>query len=107
KNEDGKYILQPDPTVADRFNILGKEVVRVTSKTLPNSEEGNAPIYVGDFKEAVRLYDRGVYEVTPTMIGGDAFKRNSLDTRIIDRFDVIALDSEAVVAGEIVLTPVP
>lgn len=107
KDEKGVYILQPDPTVADRFNILGKEVVRVTSKTLANDAEGNAPIYIGDFKEAVRLYDRGVYEVTPTMIGGDAFKRNSLDTRIIDRFDVIALDAEAVVAGQIELVPAP
>lgn len=107
KDEKGVYILQPDPTVADRFNILGKEVVRVTSKTLANDAEGNAPIYVGDFKEAVRLYDRGVYEVTPTMVGGDSFKRNSLDTRIIDRFDVIALDKEAVVAGQIELVPAP
>lgn len=107
KDEKGVYILQPDPTVADRFNILGKEVVRVTSKTLANDAEGNAPIYVGDFKEAVRLYDRGVYEVTPTMVGGDSFKRNSLDTRIIDRFDVIALDAEAVVAGQIELVPEP
>lgn len=107
KDESGNYILQPDPTVADRFNILGKEVVRVTSKTLANDAEGNAPIYVGDFKEAVRLYDRGVYEVTPTMVGGDSFKRNSLDTRIIDRFDVIALDAEAVVAGQIGLVPTP
>ena len=107
KDEKGVYILQPDPTVADRFNILGKEVVRVTSKTLANDVEGNAPIYVGDFKEAVRLYDRGVYEVTPTMVGGDSFKRNSLDTRIIDRFDVIALDAEAVVAGQIKLVPTP
>ena len=107
KDEKGVYILQPDPTVADRFNILGKEVVRVTSKTLANDAEGNAPIYVGDFKEAVRLYDRGVYEVTPTMVGGDSFKRNSLDTRIIDRFDVIALDAEAVVAGQIKLVPAP
>lgn len=107
KDEKGVYILQPDPTVADRFNILGKEVVRVTSKTLANDAEGNAPIYVGDFKEAVRLYDRGVYEVTPTMVGGDSFKRNSLDTRIIDRFDVIALDAEAVVAGQIELVPAP
>ena len=107
KDEGGAYILQPDATVADRFNILGKEVVRVTSKTLANDAEGNVPIYVGDFKEAVRLYDRGVYEVTPTMVGGDSFKRNSLDTRIIDRFDVIALDAEAVVAGQIELVPTP
>lgn len=100
KDDDGKYFMQPDPTVPDRFNILGKEVLRITSKTLPSAADV-APVYIGDMKEAVRFYDRGVYEVTPTTIGGDSFKRNSLDTRIIDRFDVIPLDPEAIVACEI------
>ena len=106
KDNTGKYLMQPDPTVPDKFNILGKEIIKITSKTLPST--GNlAPVYIGDLKEAIRFYDRGVYEVTPTTIGGDAFKRNSLDTRIIDRFDVIALDPEAVVACSIDVTFVP
>lgn len=100
KDEDGRYLLQADPTVPDRFNILGKEIIKVTSKTLPNVGT-KAPVYVGDLKEAVRFYDRGVYEITPTTIGGDSFKRNSYDIRIIDRFDVIPLDPEAVIAGQI------
>ncbi len=100
KDNDGNYLMQPDPTQADSFNVLGKRVIEVTSKTLPSTGT-KAPMIVGDLKEAVRFFDRGVYEVTPTIIGGDAFKRNSLDTRVIDRFDVIALDPEAVIYGEV------
>lgn len=100
KYDDGRYVLATDPHQTDSFTLLGKPVIEITSKTLP-TENGKAPIFVGDFREAIRFYDRGVYEVTPTMVGGDSFKRNSLDTRIIDRFGVIALDPESVVACEV------
>ncbi len=100
KDNDGNYLMQPDPTQADSFNVLGKRVIEVTSKTLPSTGT-KAPMIVGDLKEAIRFFDRGVYEVLSTTIGGDSFKRDSLDTRVIDRFDVIALDPEAVIYGEV------
>lgn len=102
KDEDGNYLMQPDVTQNDKKAIDGVRVEVISSRTLPNAE-GKAPIYIGDFKEAIRFYDRGVYEVTPTRIGGKAFIRNSYDIRVIDRFDAIPLDKEAVVAGEIVV----
>lgn len=101
KDEDGNYLMQPDVTQPDKKQIDGKLVEVISANTLPNIDETKAPVYIGDFKEAVRFFDRGVYEVTPTTVGGDAFKRNSYDIRVIDRFDAVALDKEAVVAGEI------
>lgn len=107
KDESGNYLLQPDVTQTDKKTIDGKRVVVIPSRTLPNPATDTAPLYIGDFKEAIRFYDRGVYEVTPTTIGGKAFIRNSYDIRVIDRFDVIALDPEAVKAATIDLTADP
>lgn len=101
KDENGNYLLQPDVTQADRKAIDGHPVLVIPERELPSTPDKKAPIFFGDFKEAIEFFDRGVYEVTPTVIGGDSFKRNSTDIRVIDRFDVVALDNEAVVAGEI------
>ena len=100
KDNDGNYLLQPDVTLADRKAIDGHPVLVIPERELPSTGK-KAPLFYGDFKEAIEFFDRGVYEVTPTAIGGDSFKRNSLDIRVIDRFDVVALDNEAVVAGTI------
>lgn len=103
KNSNGENLMQPDITQPTKRAIDGHRVEVLPNRTLPSNGD-LAPIFIGEFKEAIRFFDRGVYEVTPTAIGGDAFKRNSYDIRVIDRFDVIALDDEAVVAGEIDVT---
>lgn len=100
KDNDGNYLLQPDVTQSDAKTIDGHPVLVIPARELPMNGK-KAPLFFGDFKEAIQFFDRGVYEVTPTSIGGDSFKRNSLDIRVIDRFDVICLDNQAVVAGEI------
>ena len=105
KDGDGNYLLQPDVIDPTQKRLLGYMVQVLPNSTFP-SETGKAPFLVGDLKEAINFYDRGVYEVTPTTIGGDSFKRNSLDIRVIDRFGVTALDPDAVVYGEITVSAV-
>lgn len=100
KGEDGNYLLQPDVTSPTGKALLGKAVVLVPNRELP-SAAGKAPLYIGDLKEAIKFFDRGVYEITSTEIGGKAFTRNSLDIRVIDRFGVEAWDTAAVIAGEL------
>ena len=100
KGEDGNYLLQPDVTSPTGKALLGKAVVLVPNRELP-SAEGKAPVYIGDLKEAIKFFDRGVYEISSTEIGGNAFTRNSLDIRVIDRFGVEAWDTAAVIAGEL------
>lgn len=104
KDSDGKYLLQPDVTQKDKYTIDGHSIHVLPNITLKGTET-SAPLFVGDMKEAITFIDRGVYEITPTMIGGDAFKRNSYDIRIIDRFGVMSVDPASVVAGEITVTP--
>lgn len=107
KDEKGNYILQPDPTDKTKKMLFGAyPVVVLGNKFLPTVEK-KAPIYMGDLKEAIILFDRGVYEVAATNTGGKSFTRNTTDVRVIDRFDVQKWDEDAVVNGSIILTDIP
>lgn len=103
KDKDGNYLLQRDVANPTKFVALGKEV-KVYPNRVIKTVGKKAPIYVGDFKEAITLFDRNVIEVLATNVGGDAFKRNTTDVRVIDRFDVQGWDKDALVRGEIDLS---
>lgn len=101
KDADNNYILQPDPNKATGKLLFGAYPVRVIAQKFLPTESGKAPIYLGDLKESVILFDRGVYEVKATDIGGKAFTRNTTDIRVIDRFDVQLWDDQASIVGAI------
>lgn len=107
KNDKGEYLLQPDVTSPTGKSLLGKAVVLVPNRDLPSANDAGtvtAPVFIGSMVDAVTLFDRGVYEVKGTDVGGDSFKRNSYDIRVIDRFDVQLWDKEAVIAGALTVT---
>lgn len=100
KDKNGNYLLQPvlnDPT---KRLLLGKEVIVLPNTHLPNEAANKFPLYVGDLEEAVRVYELDELEIKSTDVGGKSFTRNSYDTRLITRFDVKAIDKEAVVKLE-------
>ena len=100
KDKNGNYLLQPvlnDPT---KRLLLGKEVIVLPNTHLPNETANKFPLYVGDLEEAVRVYELNELEIKSTDVGGKSFTRNSYDTRLITRFDVKAIDKEAVVKLE-------
>ena len=49
--------------------------------------------------QAITLFDRENMSLLPTNIGAGAFETDTTKIRVIDRFDVKATDSEALVAG--------
>ena len=102
KDNDGRYLLQPDVTDTTVKRFLG-HVVKVVPNSLLKTNTKKVPFYIGNMKEAVILFDRGVYEVKTTDVGGDSFKRNTVDIRVIDRFDVQSWDKDAVVVAELTL----
>lgn len=108
KDQEGRYILQPDPTQPKRKLFDGHiPVVVVSNRFLKTDTDSNkAPIIIGDLKEAVVLFKREDMELASTDVGGDAFKRNTLDLRAIQRDDCKLWDDEAAVFGEIEITPV-
>lgn len=104
KDSEGKYILQPDPTQPGRKLLAGKPVVVIANRFLPTTDN-KAPLILGDLKEAVVLFKREEMELKSTDVGGDAFKRNTLDLRAIQRDDIKLWDNEAAVFGELDVTP--
>lgn len=98
KDAMGNYLLQRDVTQPDRYLIEGKQVVEIADKWLP-SKSGNHPLYFGDLKQAVTLFDREHLSLLTTNIGAGAFEKDLTKIRVIDRFDVVTTDKEAFVAG--------
>ncbi|MEI3654549.1 phage major capsid protein [Lactococcus lactis subsp. lactis] len=102
KTAEGKYLLEPDPTKPNSYLVKGKQVIVVADRWLPNGGTTNAPVYplyYGDMSQAITLFDRENMSLLPTNIGAGAFETDTTKIRVIDRFDVKATDSEALVAG--------
>lgn len=98
KDAMGRYLLQPDPKKPDQYLLKGKRIIEVADRWLPDT--GNAhPLYYGDLKQAVTLFDRENMSLLATNIGAGAFEKDLYKIRVIDRFDVVSTDSEAWVAG--------
>ena len=98
KDAMGRYLLQPDPKQPDQYLLKGKRIIEVADRWLPDT--GNAhPLYYGDLKQAVTLFDRENMSLLATNIGAGAFEKDLYKIRVIDRFDVVSTDSEAWIAG--------
>lgn len=98
KDAMGRYLLQPDPKQPDQYLVKGKRIVVIADKWLPDTASAH-PLYYGDLKQAVTLFDRENMSLLATNIGAGAFEQDLYKIRVIDRFDVVATDSESWVAG--------
>ena len=98
KNAMGDYLLQRDPTQPERYLLEGKQVVEIADRWLADNA-GAHPLYFGDLKQAVTLFDREYMSIESSSVAGDAFGLDQTKIRVIDRFDVVTTDSEAFVAA--------
>lgn len=98
KDAMGRYLLQPDPKQPDQSLLKGKRIIKVADRWLPDTNNAH-PLYYGDLKQAVTLFDRENMSLLATNIGAGAFEKDLYKIRVIDRFDVVSTDSEAWVAG--------
>lgn len=105
EDKDGRPLLQPDPTNPTRKLLSGKPVIVLSNKTIATDKDGKAPFIVGDLKEAVVLWDRQQLSLDMTKEGGSAWRGNTTEFRAIEREDVTLWDQEAVVYGQIIVTP--
>ena len=111
KDERGDYILQPDVTDKTKMLLFGVyPIKKVSNKVLKNTEvKSNGsdvdgykyPIYMGDLKEAITLFDREKISIELSTEAGDLWAKDQTGIKVRDRFDVQAFDEEAVVKGEI------
>lgn len=94
KDAQGRYMLQRDVTQSDVYRLDGKVITVVADKWLPDIS-GSHPLYYGDLKQGITLYDREHMSLLSTNIGAGAFEHDLYKVRVIDRFDVEVIDDGA------------
>ncbi|MGE9995170.1 phage major capsid protein [Limosilactobacillus reuteri] len=94
KDAQGRYMIQRDVTNPEQYQIGGKPVTVVADRWLPDIS-GSHPLYYGDFKQAVTLFDREDMSLLSTNIGAGSFEHDETKIRVIDRFDVEQVDGDA------------
>ena len=97
KNALGDYLMERDVKSPTGYSIDGFAVKEISDRWLPNGSSGVMPLYFGDLKQAVTLFDRQHMSLLSTNIGGGAFETDTTKVRVIDRFDVVQTDGEAFV----------
>jgi HK97 family phage major capsid protein len=105
-DENGRPLLQEGITRPGKKLFKGRPIVVVSNRTLPSTGTSTvkAPFIVGNFKELMVLFTRGVYELASTNIGGDAWRRDSTELRTIVRDDCVKWDTEAAVFGQLTIS---
>lgn len=113
KDKDGNYILQKDPTQQTKGKMLFGEyrIVKLSKKTLKSTPIMNSdghtidgykhPVFCGDLKEAITLFDRNVLTIDLNDKGAGLWDKDMTGLKVRDRFDVQAVDKDAVIKGEI------
>lgn len=113
KDSDGNYILQKDPTQKTKGKLLFGEytIVKLSKKILKSTSiydtDGTTvkgykhPIFCGDLKEAITLFDRNVLTIDVNDKSGDLWGKDMTGVKVRDRFDVKPVDNDAVIKGEI------
>ena len=94
KDAEGRYMLQRDVTQPDTYRLDGKTITVIADKWLPDAS-GAHPLYFGDLKQGITLFDRENMSLLSTNIGGGAFEHDNTKIRVIDRFDVEVIDDGA------------
>lgn len=103
KDGNGRPLVTPDVTAAAKnvaaFGPYRLRVEIVPNKDMPNAADGSTPIYVGDFKEAVKIFDRKqiVIKKSDTASIGDlnAFAEDLQLFKPVVRTDYVIRDKEA------------
>ncbi len=103
KDATGNYILQSDPTQRTKELLFGKyPIVKMSNKTLKTTAK-KAPFICGDLKEAITLFDRENMTIEISTEAGDLWKKDQTGIKVRERLDIQAVDSEAIVKGQITL----
>ena len=103
KDTDGKYVLQADPGNATKKLLFGRYPLQVVSNKTLKTEEKKVPFYIGDFKEAITIFDREVLSIEMSDQAGDLWGKDLTGIKVRERLDIKSIDTEAVVAGEVTL----
>ncbi len=110
KDSQGRYLLQDDITQPGRKTLFGRPIQPVSNRYLPSRVDQTAgktyaPIFLGNGKQFAVWFTRGQYELASTREGGEAWRRDATELRVITRDDLKTWDGAAMVKGELDVTP--
>lgn len=92
KDNEGRYLLQPNPTAASGFALFGAPVVMISDTVMPNNADGSFPMIAGDISEAVAVFRRN--QVTAQW---DKFDQFAQGLSVIVRNDYQPISSDAAI----------
>lgn len=92
KDNEGRYLLQPNPTAASGFSLFGAPVVMISDTVMPNNSDGSFPMIIGDIAEAVAVFRRN--QVTAQW---DKFDQFAQGLSVIVRNDYQPISSDAII----------
>lgn len=110
KDEEGRYVLQPNPEDKTKDLLFGRYPVhKLSNKALKTAVDSGQhtntyPIYCGDLKEAVTLFDREYMTVESSKEAGTAWDKDQLAIKVRDRFDVQPVDKSAIIKGKVTIS---
>ena len=92
KDNEGRYLLQPNPTAASGFALFGAPVVMISDTVMPNNSDGTFPMILGDIEEAVVVFRRN--QVTAQW---DKFDQFAQGLSVIVRNDYKPISADAAI----------
>jgi len=96
---DGRYVLQESISDPTKKILFGRILEVVSNNDLP-SVAGKAPLVIGDLKEGVEAFDRKKLQVRTSDVAGEAWIKDGVEWRAIERLDCKLRDAEAFVYTE-------
>lgn len=92
KDSEQRYLLQPSPSDASAFTLLGAPVVIISNNFLPDNKDGSFPLICGDLSQAVLIARRNQTQAT-----WNAFDDYGLGISILARNDYQVISKDAAV----------
>ena len=94
-DNNDRPLLQPDPTAATVYRLLGLPVRKVSNANLGAPTTNKSDIFFGYGKEFATLFRVQGFQLDSTTIGGDAWRKDSTEIRGITRLGVSVFDTAA------------
>nr|DAM85350.1 MAG TPA: major capsid protein [Caudoviricetes sp.] len=104
KDENGRYILQPDITQKSKYLLFGQYPVIVFSNKQIKTNANKAPFYIGNLKEFITLFDYEKLFIEMSSEAGDLWDKDMIGIKVRERLDVQVIDENALVKGEVDIT---
>ncbi|NBI05769.1 phage major capsid protein [Senegalia massiliensis] len=98
-DNNDRPLLKDSLEIAGAKTFKGKLVVVLSNQEMETPATKDCSFYVGDIEEAVAFFDREAYEMAISKAAG--FTKYATMMRVVERFDVKAMDSKAVVRVDI------